>query len=122
MSSEHKALAQLLHSVVTMLNRLPAKDATQTDKLVNTLYEQLLQETVSPTALPDAIGRFSLWLQQAGSLMPQVPSAVTPQEGERPQEPEYHYTAKELYFELAELRLHMREEFAKLRHEMHHRH
>jgi pilus assembly protein FimV len=122
LSGEHGALAQLLQSVVTMLNRLPTKEDAETEKLVNFLYEQLIQDTIGPTALTDAIGRFSRWLQQAGSLMPLVPSTVSGEKDEQPQEPHFHYTAKELYFELAELRLHMKEEFAKLRHEMHHHH
>jgi pilus assembly protein FimV len=122
LSGEHQALTQLLHSVVTMLKRLPAKDASETEKLVNYLYHQLNQESVQPSELVEAIGRFSRWLQQAGSLLPLVPSTTEPENGGQPQEPQFHYTAKELYFELAELRSHMKEEFAKLRHEIHHHH
>ena len=38
----------------------------------------------------------------------------------RSQQPQFAYTAKELYFELSELRLNIKEEFAKLRHDLHH--
>lgn len=119
---EHKALAQLLQSVLTMLSRLPAKSEGDTEKLVNYLYEQLLVEHMEPTVLVTAIGRFSRWLQQAGALMPLVPSTAERENGDQQQEPQFHYTAKELYFELAELRLHMQEEFAQLRHQMKHHH
>jgi pilus assembly protein FimV len=119
-TDEHRALAQLLQSVLTMLARLPAKDEEDTEQLVNYLYEQLLTKALPPSTLVEAIGHFSTWLQQAGTLMPLVP-ATTGQPDE-PTDPQYHYTAKELYFELAELRLHMKEEFAKIRHELQHHH
>ncbi len=115
LSVEQQSLAQLLESVITMLVRLPTKDAAATEQLVNYLYEQLLAEPCRPDILPVAIGRFTAWLQQASTIMPVVPTAVD-QEGE----PKFAYTAKELYFELSELRAHMREEFSKLRHEMDH--
>lgn len=117
---EHRALGQLLQSVLTMLARLPVKDQEDTERLVNYLYEQLLTQALSPQVLAEAVGHFSTWLQQAGTLMPLVPSTTDqPDESTAPQ---YHYTAKELYFELAELRLHMKEEFAKIRHELQHHH
>jgi pilus assembly protein FimV len=106
---------QSLDSVITMLVRLPTKDDAATEKLVNYLYEQLLAEHCLPGTLPEAIGRYTAWLQQASAIMPVVP-ATTDEESE----PKYAYTAKELYFELSELRAHIREEFAKLRLEMHH--
>lgn len=120
-STEHRAIGQLLQSVLAMLVRLPAKDQDDTEQLVNYLYEQLLSRTVAPTELVQAIALFSSWLQQASSLMPLVPAAAGQKTAEAV-EPQYHYTAKELYFELAELRLHMQEEFAKIRHELQHHH
>lgn len=120
-STEHRAIGQLLQSVLTMLARLPAKDQDDTEQLVNYLYEQLLSHTVPPTVLVQAIGLFNAWLQQASDLMPLVPAAAGQKTGESTDQ-QYHYTAKELYFELAELRLHMREEFAKIRHELQHQH
>jgi len=115
LSAVQQSLVQLLEAVLTMLVRLPTKDHAATERLVNYLYEQLIAEHGQPDVLPQAIARFTAWLQQAGTIMPVVPAAVG-QEGE----PQFAYTAKELYFELAELRTHIREEFAKLRHEMHH--
>ncbi|MDD2464884.1 MAG: hypothetical protein PHI97_12885 [Desulfobulbus sp.] len=120
-SGKHKAIAQLLQSVVAMLSRLPAKSESNTEKLVNYLYEQLLRESLESTVLVAAIGRFSTWLQQAGTLMPLVPTASVVEESET-QDPQFNYTAKELYFELAELRLYMNDEFAKLRHHLQHHH
>lgn len=119
-SAEHRAVGQLLQSVLAMLARLPAKDQDDTEQLVNYLYEQLLSRTLSPADLVEAIALFSTWLQQASNLMPMVPS-TTGQTGKNT-DPQYNYTAKELYFELAELRLHMQEEFAKIRHELQHHH
>jgi len=118
-SNEHKALGQLLQSVVTMLSRLPAKNETNTEKLVNYLYEQLLLAQLEPTVLATAIGRFNRWMQEAGTLMPLVPAAGGDDEENGPQ---FHYTAKELYFELAQLRLYMNDEFAKIRHHLKHHH
>jgi len=119
-TDEHRALAQRLQSVLTMLARLPAKDQDDTEQLVNYLYEQLLTQALPPLVLVEAVGHFSTWLQEAGTLMPLVPAATS--EPDEPTAPQYHYTAKELYFELAELRLHMKEEFAKIRHELQHHH
>jgi pilus assembly protein FimV len=116
LASEQQALLQLLESVVTMLVRLPTKDAAATEKLVNYLYEHLLQEHCSPETLAEAVGRFTSWLQQAGAIMPLIPAVS----GGPEQEPQFAYTAKELYFELSEMRTHIREEFKKLRHELHH--
>jgi pilus assembly protein FimV len=116
-SAEQLSLVHLLDSVITMLVRLPTRDNAATEKLVNYLYEQLLAEHLRPEALPAAVDRFTAWLQQAGTIMPVVPAA-----SDQEQEPQFAYTAKELYFELSELRSHIREEFAQLRHEMHHHH
>lgn len=116
LASEQQALLQLLESIVTMLVRLPTKDAAATEKLVNYLYEHLLQEHCSPETLAEAVGRFTSWLQQAGAIMPLIPTVS----GGPEQEPQFAYTAKELYFELSEMRTHIREEFKKLRHELHH--
>ncbi|MGD9947811.1 MAG: hypothetical protein AB7U29_04955, partial [Desulfobulbus sp.] len=115
-SGEHKALAQLLQSVITMLSRLPAKSGPNTEKLINYLYEQLLLESLDPSVLVSAIGRFNRWMQQAGTLIPLVPAVSEGDENEQ----QFHYTAKELYFELAELRSYMNEEFSRLRHDMKH--
>ncbi|WP_319588638.1 hypothetical protein [uncultured Desulfobulbus sp.] len=115
LTTEQQSLVQLLDSVITMLVRLPTKDDASTEKLVNYLYEQLLAEHCLPGTLPEAIGRYTAWLQQASAIMPVIPVAA-----DQDSEPTYAYTAKELYFELSELRTHIREEFAKLRLEMHH--
>lgn len=115
LSAEQLALVQLLDAVITMLVRLPTKDAAETEKLVNYLYGLLLAEHCPPSALPEAVVRYTAWLQHASTIMPVVPVAAG-----QDQDAQYAYTAKELYFELSELRAHIREEFAKLRHEMHH--
>ncbi len=117
LSSEQQALMQLLNSVIAMLMRLPAKNDAATEKLVNYLYEQLLLASCPAEALPEAISRFTAWLQQASAVMPLVPAASSPDSN---QEPQFAYTAKELYFELSELRFNIKEEFAKLRHDLHH--
>ena len=109
------ALIQLLESVLTLLIRLPTREAVATEKLVNYLYEQLITEHGQLDVLVQAIGRFTAWLQQAGTILPMAPDA-----GDQGQESGGTYTAKELYFELAELRFQIRDEFAKLRHEFHH--
>jgi pilus assembly protein FimV len=84
---------------------------------VNYLYEQLLERECRPEVLTTAVLRFTTWLQQASALMPLVPAAAAQDEDN---EPHFAYSAKELYFELAELRAHIKDEFAKLRHEIHH--
>jgi len=118
LSSEQQAMAQLLNSVIAMLMRLPAKNDAATEKLVNYLYEQLLLASCPAGALPEAISRFTAWLQQASAVMPLVPAVTDAVEAN--QQPQFAYTAKELYFELSELRLNIKEEFAKLRHDLHH--
>jgi pilus assembly protein FimV len=115
LSTAQQSLVQLLESVITMLVRLPTKNDAATEKLVNYLYEQLIAEHGQPEVLPEAIGRFTAWLQQASAIMPVVPAA-----SDQEHEPRFAYTAKELYFELSALRAHIREEFDTLRHEMHH--
>ena len=116
LSAEHQSLLQMLQSVISLLARLPARDGAATEKLVNYIYEQLLQETCRPEALTTAVQRFTTWLQEATALMPQVPAAADAAVDSS----QFAYTAQELYFELTELRAHIKEEFAKLRHEMHH--
>lgn len=111
-----QALLQLLNSVISLLIRLPRKDDAATEKLVNYLYQHLLEGQFRPEILPEAVTRFTAWLQDASAIMPLVPT-----ETGKATEPHFEYTAKELYFELSELRAHIREEFKKLRHEMHHR-
>lgn len=111
-----QALLQLLNSVISLLIRLPKKDDAATEKLVNYLFQHLPEGQYRPEVLPEAINRFSGWLQNASTLMPLVPTETSRESG-----PHFEYTAKELYFELSELRAHIREEFAQLRHEMHHR-
>lgn len=115
LSAVQQSLVQLLESVITMLVRLPTKNGAATEKLVNYLYEQLIAEHGQPDILPEAVSRFTAWLQQASAIMPVVPAA-----SDQEHEPQFAYTAKELYFELSELRAHIRQEFDKLRHEMHH--
>ena len=110
-----QALLQLLNSVISLLVRLPKKDDAATEKLVNFLYQHLLDGQDRPEILPEAVTRFTAWLQDASAIMPLVPT-----ETGQAIEPHFEYTAKELYFELSELRAHIREEFTKLRHEMHH--
>jgi pilus assembly protein FimV len=121
LSSEQHALVQLLNSVITLAMRLPTRDSKETEKLVNYLYQQLLPASCPSDVLPTAVSRFSAWLQQASVLMPQVPVATAAGEAAQ-EEPQFAYTGKELYFELSELRCHIKEEFAKLRHELHHHH
>jgi pilus assembly protein FimV len=116
LSAEHQSLLQMLQSVISLLARLPARDGAATEKLVNYIYEQLLQESCPPEALTTAVQRFTTWLQDATALMPQVPTTADATEDS----PRFAYTAQELYFELIELRAHIKEEFAKIRHEMHH--
>ena len=115
LSPVQQSLVQLLESTLTLLVRLPTKEHAATERLVNYLYEQLIAEHGRADVLPEAIGRFTAWLHEAGRIMPIVPAASGQEH-----EPHYAYTAKELYFELSDLRASMREEFAKLRHEMEH--
>ncbi len=116
-SPEHRSLAQLLNSTVSLLGRTAGKDKTETEKLVNFLYEQLLHKEINANAVTEAVSRFAGWMQNLCATMPLVPEKT----GEE-REPRFEYTAKELYFELSEMRASFREELAKLRHEMHHRH
>jgi pilus assembly protein FimV len=115
LSGVQKPLAQLLDSVITLLAKLPSHHDAVTEKLINYLYEQLIAVDSQVEMLPEAINRFTDWLLQVSAVMPVIP-ALSDQSQETP----FAYTAKELYFELAELRSHIRDEFAKLRHEMHH--
>jgi len=116
-SAEHTSLAELLQSVVTMLSRLPAKSAADTEKLVNYLYEQLMGKEVSAKTLTTAISRFNRWMQDAAKFMPRVPAVAEENEAQ-----EVQYSAKELYFELAQLKQYINDEFAKVRHHLEHHH
>lgn len=115
LSSAQKPLVQLLESVVTLLAKLPNCNDAATEKLINYLYEQLIAAETNVEILLAAISMFTEWLLQVSTVMPIIPT-LNDQSLETP----FAYTAKELYFELAELRSHIRDEFAKLRHEMHH--
>lgn len=115
LSATQLALVQLLESVLTLLIRLPTREDAATEKLVNHLYQQLIAEHGQLDVLAEAVGRYTTWLQQAATIMPVVPAA-----SDQDQETSFTYTGKELYFELAELRSHIRDEFVKLRRELHH--
>ena len=115
-SPEHRSLAQLLNSTISLLGRTAGKDKTETEKLVNFLYEQLLHKEINANTVPEAVSRFAGWMQNLCATMPLVPEKT-----DEEREPHFEYTAKELYFELSELRASFRDELAKLRHEMHHR-
>ncbi len=117
LSSGQLALAQLLNSVISLHVRLPKRDEDVTEKLVNYLYEHLLNDQCPPEILTEAVNRFTNWLVDAFAVMPPT-STITGKDDE----PRFEYTAKELYIELSELRGHINEEFAKLRHELHHKH
>nr|WP_320012796.1 hypothetical protein [uncultured Desulfobulbus sp.] len=117
-AAEYKALAELLHSVIALLSRLPAKSAKDTEKLVNYLYEQLMRKEVTSDVLPSAITRFNSWMLEASKFMPRVPSVVE----DNQETEEVQYSAKELYFELAHLKQYINDEFAKVRHHLEHHH
>jgi pilus assembly protein FimV len=117
LSTEQQSLVQLLDSVIILLVRMPNKDDAATEKLVNYLYECLFAGQSNSEMVTEAVSRYTNWLQQACSVMPLVPTPTS-----HVQEPQFAYTAKELYFELSELRAHIKKEFAALRHEMHHKH
>jgi len=117
LSPNQRALLQLLNSVIGMLTRLPKREIAATEKLVNYLYQQTLEAQQPPEVLPEAINRFTTWLHNVFAIMPALPTQTGAEGG-----PHFEYTAKELYFELTELRSHINEEFARLRHEMHHKH
>lgn len=117
LSSAQKALVGLLHAAIGLLGRMRKADDNETEKLFNYLYEHILQPDVQNDVLPEAINRYASWMQHTCAAMPFVPA---PAEGAK--EAHFEYTAQELYFELAELRANMNQEFAKLRHDMQHRH
>ena len=114
LSPTRQALTQLLDSTLTLLVRLPAKEQDANEKLINYLYEQLLADRDQANVLSEAVNRFTAWL--GGRVMPIVPAVSSKQQPEMPA----NYTTKELYIELSELRTAIREEFAKLQHEMRH--
>ncbi|NLX18273.1 MAG: hypothetical protein GXY53_03195 [Desulfobulbus sp.] len=115
LAQNQQPLLQMLETVLTFLLRLPITDGKATEKLVNYFYEQLLAGSDHTDNLSVAVSRFTTWLLQAGSVLPTVPTA-----DDQESDPKFTYTAKELYFELAGLRSHIRDEFAQLRHEMLH--
>ena len=114
--SEQQALVQLLNSVIGLLLRLPPQEGAATEKLANYLYVHLLEEQCRPEVLPEAVKQFTNWMHEVFAIMPSLPK-ISGQESE----PHFEYTAKELYFELSELRGHLNQEFAKIRHELHHK-
>jgi len=115
LSNIQKPLVQLLESVITLLTKLSSHNEAATEKLINYLYEQLIAGHSNVEILPTAINRFTDWLLQVSITMPSIPAL-----SDQTQEAQFAYTAKELYFELTELRAHIRDEFAQLRHEIHH--
>jgi len=117
LSSGQQTLAQLLNSVISLLVRQPKRNEDVTEKLVNYLYEHLLEDRCQPEILLEAVNRFTAWLLDTFAIMPPAQT-----DSGQENEPHFEYTAKELYFELSELRGHINEEFAKLRHEIHHKH
>ena len=104
--------------MIALLSRLPAKSAKDTEKLVNYLYEQLMNKEVASNVLPLAITRFNCWMLGAAKFMPRVPTVAE----ENQETEEVQYSAKELYFELAELKQYINDEFAKVRHHLEHHH
>lgn len=116
LSSAQKALVELLHAAIGLLGHVRKADDSETEKLFNYLYEHILRPDVQIDILPEAITRYAAWMKGINAAMPFVP---TPVEGGKDQH--FEYTAQELYFELAELRANINQEFAKLRHEMQHR-
>jgi pilus assembly protein FimV len=115
-SAEQRSLAGLLNSTVSLLGRTAGKDKTETEKLINYLYESLARKGTDAGSVPEAVSRFTEWMRNLCATMPMIPERSGAAE-----EPRFEYTARELYFELAELRASIRDELAKLRHEMHHR-
>ncbi|QQG65989.1 hypothetical protein [Desulfobulbus oligotrophicus] len=117
LTGDQLPLLQILETVLTLLTRLPGRDGAATEKLINHVYEQLLAGTGKAGDLSATVGRFTGWLLQASSVLPTVPGVA-----EEENDPEFTYTAKELYFELADLRSHIRNELAQLRHDvLHHK-
>jgi len=117
LSADHQALLQLLQSVINLMSRLPGREGAVTEQLVNHLYEHMLVSPCPPGALAEAVGGFTAWLHGGLAVMPTLPTRTDETSGAQ-----FAYTAKELYFELTELRLQINKEFAQLRHDMHHRH
>lgn len=115
LSNIQKPLVQLLESAIALLAKLPSHNEAATEKLINYLYEHLIADHSNAEILPTAISRFTDWLLQVSITMPRIPAL-----SDQTQESQFAYTAKELYFELTELRAHIRDEFAQLRHEIHH--
>ncbi len=117
LSPAQQALVQLLNAAVGLLGRTSKRNDADTERLFNYLYENIVKPQGQQDILPQAVNRYAEWMQRVCATMPLIP-AVGESEGK---EPHFEYTARELYFELSELRSNVREEFAKLRHEMHHK-
>lgn len=115
--AEQQCLADLLSSTLTLAVRLPTRDSAATEQLVNFLFTHLREPQCRQDTLMDGVARFTAWLQGASECMPLIPKAAS---GAEEGEGQPAYTAKELYFELAELRNSIREEFTRLRHDLHH--
>lgn len=109
------SIIQLLEAVITLSAKLPAHKNKTTEGLINNLYEYLIADQKSVDCLPAAISQCTDWIQQISVLMPVMPTI-----NDQNEDTQFTYTAKELYLELAELRLHISNECAQLRHEMHH--
>ena len=111
-----RALVQLLGAVVTLLERTASQDDAATSALVNFLYAALLRGDGGAKTLAEAIGRYAGWQEGVCSRLPRIPAQREKDEVE----PQLEYTARDLYFELSELRAGFRDEFARLRHEVQH--
>ena len=111
-----RALVQLVGAVVTLLGRTAGQDNTDTGALVNYLYTALLHGDGGPATLATAVSRYASWQEGVCARMPLIPARREGDAGE----PQLEYTARDLYFELSELRAGFRDELAQLRHEMQH--
>ena len=111
-----RALVQLVGAVVTLLGRTAGQDNTDTGALVNYLYTALLHGDGGPATLATAVSRYASWQEDVCARMPLIPARREGDAGE----PQLEYTARDLYFELSELRAGFRDELAQLRHEMQH--
>ena len=89
---------------------------TDTGALVNYLYTTLLHGDGGPATLATAVSRYASWQEDVCARMPLIPARREGDAGE----PQLEYTARDLYFELSELRAGFRDELAQLRHEMQH--
>jgi hypothetical protein len=116
LSSVQQVLVQMLEATLALLVRLSAENYKSTEKLVNYLYKQLTADyNQANDILPEVIARFTTWLLEADRT---TPVAVPTDAAEQRFEPETDYTVQELRRELTELRTYVREEIAKLQHEI----